>query len=86
MATTEEILRARFHEATAEWEKLEKERAPFRERYDEIARDIAKLQAAQKECVQLFRPIEDRMSELSNERATIARALKGKTGEPGAVD
>lgn len=82
MAEFETEMKKRFHIVmTAHKELSEKpERVAARERYDVIAKEISALLAKQKIEREIFEPIERQMSELSNEGAALARALKGQTG------
>ncbi|MBW8036445.1 MAG: hypothetical protein FVQ79_12680 [Planctomycetes bacterium] len=83
---TQEDMRERFWELTAEKEILVKKVAPIRKRHDEIRAKMApfevELQEVKKELIAAERPM---LAEIDVERAALARALGNKVGErPGA--
>lgn len=87
MEFTEENLRAKFHAVMAEHKEHLAKAAPGRERYDVLAKQIQALEAEKKKLfLEEIQPHELKAAACSNEGAAIARALKGKTGEPAAVE
>ena len=79
---TEEALRAEFKELALQHKALAEQAKPHREAYDKLSPKLDKVKADMKACAEKFLPIEAQMSELSNSMAMLARALKGKTGDP----
>ncbi len=72
-----ETLRARFHAATAEREKIAATAAPVRAERDRISAELdTKVRALNAQ----LKVIEAPLFDLDNERAAISRALNGKTG------
>ena len=83
---TQEDMRQRFWELTADKEVLVEKVAPIRKRHDAIRTKMAPLQAElqeiKKELIAAERPM---LAEIDVERAALARALGNKVGErPGA--
>lgn len=79
---TEETMRARFHELNADKERVIESLQPLQQRYDDIrfqmdqlAEELAPIRA---ELIKRKEPLFD----IDMERAALARALKGKTGQP----
>ena len=69
-------LRARFHSATAEREKIAAAAAPLRAERDRISAELdTKVRALNAQLKEIEAPLFD----LDNERAAISRALNGKT-------
>jgi hypothetical protein len=82
--TTDETLRARFWELMAQKEAIEAEAKPLRDEYEQKSQRASALLAEAKLIADQFKVIEAPAFDIAQELATIARALKGKTGErPG---
>lgn len=80
---TPEALRARFRELTEKREKILAKSAPLREERDRIANEARAKETALNKRI---KTVEADLYENEQERAMIARALGGKTGEPEAED
>jgi hypothetical protein len=66
-------LRARFHQAGVEKDALVAQLQPVRDQYETLRNEMLALQAQ-------IKAANGPIAELDRERATIARALNGKTG------
>ena len=75
-------LRARFRELTAEYDKREAKLAPLRKKLDDHVATAAKAEQAIREKI---KAASVGLYDLEMERAAVARALGGKTGEPADV-
>lgn len=75
---TPEQMRARFHELGNQREKILAESTPLRQVRDAIVREV---EPRIKELERQFKKIEEPLFDLDMERAALARALKGKTGD-----
>lgn len=74
-----EEMRARFHELTRAKEAIEAKARPLRAERERLMREHeAKVKALEAQ----YKTIEATLPEIDTERAALARALKGKTGEP----
>lgn len=79
---SEDAMRARFHDLTARAEAIRAVSTPLREARDtkvNAAREAENAMNAE------IKAAEAGLFEIDNERAALARALKGQTGEPGGV-
>lgn len=81
-------IRARFHELTAEREKIDAKLEPLREERDAIIHGdtdltVKKAKARQHALDEKIVDLQQQLAPIENERAACARALGGKTGEPG---
>lgn len=81
-------IRARFHELTAEREKIDAKLNPAWEELNAIVAgdtDLTVKQAREREAElrKTIRALQDELSPIEMERATCSRALGGKTGKPG---
>lgn len=79
----QQLMRDRFKEANAEIAAIEAASAPLREQRDELRRQIAPLEAKERELNKQIKVTEDGLFELKNEVGSLVRALKGKTSAPG---
>lgn len=77
---TKELLRKRFHEATAEANAIRATSSPLRETRDALAKQVHALEAQMAALAEQIREAEKGLFDLDNERGTINRALGGKTG------
>lgn len=78
---TDEALRARFHELTAQREAILAESMPLREARDaQINELLAEVKASRETYDERIRTAEEGLAAIDQERANLVRALKGKTG------
>jgi len=83
-----EKLRARFHELTAERAKIDAKLDPARAELDALVAGetdltVKKAKAREAKLREQIVALQDQLFPIENERAAVARALGGKTGEPG---
>lgn len=77
---TKDLLRKRFHEATAEADAIRARSTPLRDARDALAKQVHAIEAQMTVLAAQIREAEQGLYELDNERGTINRALGGKTG------
>lgn len=73
-------MRARFHELGAQREAIAAQVKPLREQYDALAAQAGEIHDKQKALAAQFKPMEQPLVAIDQERAALARALGGKTG------
>jgi chromosome segregation ATPase len=83
-----DTIRARFHELTAERAKIDAKLEPLRTERDAILRGdtdltVKKAKAREEHLAEKIAAFQQQLAPIENERAACARALGGKTGEPG---
>jgi ElaB/YqjD/DUF883 family membrane-anchored ribosome-binding protein len=81
-------IRARFHDLTSEGEKIRAKLDPLRSELDAlVAGDtdltVKKANAREAKIRSQIRELQNQLFPIEQERAACARALGGKTGEPG---
>lgn len=81
--TAYDALRARFRELCTERDAIRERARPLREERDRLQGEIDALARRQKELAAQFKEIEKPLFYIDSEIATISRALKGATAEPG---
>lgn len=79
MQFTEDGMRARFHALTAEREKILAKSGPLRAERDAFVQETRPKEQAMNAAI---KKAEAGLFDIDQERAALARALKGKTGEP----
>ena len=78
-------MRKRFHELGAKREEILARTTPLREKRDALVQEYApRVRELEKEIRKV--ETEGGLFDLDQERAALARALKGKTGEPPAAE
>lgn len=80
-------IRKRFHDLTAEREKIDAKLEPLRKERDAILAgdtdlSVKKAHARQNVLAEKIEALQKELAPIENERAACARALGGKTGEP----
>jgi hypothetical protein len=73
-----DAMRARFWLLTQEVRKIRAASEPLRAQRDKILADAAR---AVRELEEKYKKLEEPLASMENERAVLARALGGKTGE-----
>lgn len=81
MNLSADALRERFADLTAQHDKIREKAEPLRAQYDAL---VQKNRAAEDAQADKVRKAEKGLYEIEQERATIARALGGKTSAPKA--
>lgn len=76
-------MRARFHTLGKQRGEILAKAAPARAKYDAMRAEEGQLRERMKPVIAEIKAIEAPLYEIDNERGMIARALNGKTGEPG---
>lgn len=82
-AEFEENLRRRFRDLLSTQREIEKRGEPLRQKRDEFVAETQALEVKIEELRLQIVAAEKGLVEVMNERAAIARALKGKTGVVG---
>lgn len=71
------MMQKRFHELTEKVNKIREETAPLREERDRLVNaNVERIQ----ELERMYKALEAPLFDMEQERAALARALKGKTG------
>lgn len=79
MPSTEDLIRARFHELRAEIDTIEAASAPLRNERDAVLAQAAQIEASATPLTAKIRVAEAGLYEKKNELALLSRALDGKT-------
>ena len=77
-----ETMRKRFHELGRAREELLRQTAPKEQALDALRREEAAIAARVKAAAADLKTARAPLFSIDDERATISRVLKGKTGEP----
>lgn len=80
MGRVDDMMRARFKEASAEALALKDELEPIRARRDEMMKQVQAVEAQMRPFETRIQEISARIGPLEAECARLARALDGKTG------
>lgn len=81
MASTNELLQARFRDLCAERDALLESTAPLRAAREPLQEEVENLTIKIKDITAQIRAVEDpKISDISGEISTIVKALNGKTG------
>lgn len=78
----EASLRARFHELNAEKERVLADAQPLQDQYDSLRAKMDEITVALEPVRAALIEAKKPLYDIDMERAALARALQGKTGEP----
>lgn len=76
-------MRARFHALGKQRDEIIAKAKPIRDRYDAMRAEETALRQRMAPVIEEMKAAEAPLFDIDTERAMIAKALSGKTGEPG---